>query len=69
MDHDFEDDDRDRLAAAAQRKQFAAIVALLAGGSLVVLGMATAGTAVISVLLGAGLVFGAGRILIRRPQT
>jgi hypothetical protein len=68
MYNDFEDDGA-KLAEAAKRKQFAAVVALLAGGSLVVLGIASAGTAVIAVLLGAGLVYGAGRILIRRPQT
>ena len=68
MYNDFEDDGA-KLAEAAKRKQLAAVVALLAGGSLVVLGMASAGTAVIAVLLGAALVYGAGRILIRRPQT
>jgi hypothetical protein len=68
MDDDYDDDDGEKLAEAARRKQLIAIVALLAGGSLVMLGMASAGTAVIAVLLGAGLVFGAGRTLMRRPQ-
>jgi hypothetical protein len=67
MDDDYEDDG-EKLTDAARRKQLIAIVALLAGGSLVMLGMASAGTAVIAVLLGAGLVFGAGRTLMRRPQ-
>jgi hypothetical protein len=68
MDDDYEDDG-EKLAEAARRKQLIAIVALLAGGSLVMLGMASAGTAVIAVLLGAGLVFGAGRTLMRRPHS
>lgn len=65
MYDDFTDESGAKGFDPARRRQLYAIVAILLGGSLVVSGMANgAGGAILALLIGLGLLYGGGRLLV-----
>jgi hypothetical protein len=70
MYDDFTEDGGAKGLDPAKRRQIYAVVAILLGGSLVVSGMANgAGGAILALLIGLGLLYGGGRLLVEKRRT